>query len=468
MTQAQAIADFVSTLRLEDLPGGVIVAAKRAVLDCLGAALFGTTTEWAHHAREYVQGYGSPGRSHVIGTPWTAAPRDAALLNGLAAHGFELDDTHVPSSSHPGCVVIPAALAAIGDEKVDGRRFLTGIVAGYEVMTRAGMAVAPDHLERGFHPTATGGVFGAATAAATILGLNGSRIVSAFGIAGSLASGLTEFAHDPWGDMVKRLHAGTAAANGLLAAQLAASGYRGPRSVFEGRHGFVRTFGGKPAAARLTKTLGRTFELVRISVKPYACCSNLFAAIDAVKHLMAAGITPDSVREVTVYGNLDQVRYHAARTGLATIGAAQYSIPYAVAATLHGVIDDPAQAFSERTIRDPRLAAVCKKTRVKPDMRIHALFPKHEAARVVVRLRTGRTAERMVKCPKGSPGNPLSQEELEGKFRRLAGSVPHGPDPERLREGVLALDSVVDMRDILRLLECPRAISDHVEGKGEG
>ena len=454
INSTRALAEFTSTLDFDNLTNQVVTAAKRAVLDTLGAAVFGTTTEWAKLGRRYVDRYGSLGQSTAIASSETVSARDAALLNGLYAHGFELDDTHVPSTSHPGCVIVPAALAVIPDCESSGSRFLTAVVAGYEAMARIGAAVAPDHMSRGFHVTATVGTFGAATAACRMMGLREDQTLAALGIAGSFCSGVAEFANDSWGDMTKRLHAGQAAANGVIAAQLAASGYRGPRSILEGKQGFLNCFSRSSNPAKLTRGLGRTYEIERhISIKPYACCSNLFTVIEALKFLMArAGLNAGAVHRITVYTNRDSTQYHAQSRGIASIGAAQYSIPYAAAATLIGVIDDPLTAFSEAALRNPEIVRLCRKVATRLDRRVDALFPKFEAARVVVETRNGQHLEKLVKAPLGSPTRPLTSDQVADKFDRLCRAVLPVQAIQRIRQQVSALDSGADTDDLLRLL----------------
>jgi len=454
MGHTRALADFAAAVDVDRVPKEVVAAAKRAVLDTIGVALFGTTTEWAHFGRQYVHKYGKPGPSTVIGASSRASPRDAALLNGLFAHGFELDDTHVQSSSHPGCVVIPAALAVIPDSQNTGARFLSAVIAGYEVMGRVGAAVAPDHMTRGFHATGTVGVFGAATAAACMMGLGDEKTLAALGIAGSFCSGLNEFANEPWGDMIKRLHAGKAAESGVMAAQLAAAGYRGPATVLEGGQGFLKTFAARSDAKKLTKGLGATYEIARhISFKPYACCSNLFAAIDAIKHLRhTTQLASDAVRSVVVYTNRDAVQYHSQNRNIATIGAAQYSIPYVVAATLEGLIDDPGSAFSASNIGNPRIVELCKKVTTSLDPSIDALFPKYEAARVVVRLRNGELVEKLIKHAWGSAKNPLTSADLERKFRQLTSGLLPDRAADRTLDLIRTLETSMDLSELLSLL----------------
>jgi 2-methylcitrate dehydratase PrpD len=459
MYHAQALARFVSGLDPGRVPESAVEATKRAVLDFIGVAAFGSATPWAAAGRHYVENEGCSGSSVVVGPPWQISPRDAALLNGLYAHGFELDDTHVPSSSHPGSTVIPAALAAMAASRVHGSRFLLAVIAGYEIMGRIGFAAAPEHIVRGFHPTGTVGVFGAAAAASVMLQLNEERTLAALALAGSFASGLMEFANDAWGDMAKRLHAGRAAESGLAAARLAASGYRGPRSVLEGPQGFLRCFATDAHVERLTAGLGLGYEIENnLLFKPYACCSNIFAVIDALRGLIEEhGLRPEDVRRAIVNGNIDQVQYHAA-SEVSTVMGAQYSVPYVAAVTLEGLIDEPAVAFAEQTIRSERIGALCRRVEVRLDPQIDALFPGLEAARVVVQTRRGAEFERTVEHPKGSPENPMSGPELDRKFRTLTKTVFASEIAERVRETAMRLDTA-EMSELVTLLGSTAASS---------
>lgn len=252
-----------------------------------------------------------------------------------------------------------------------------------------------------------------------------------------------------------------------MATQLAATGYRGPRSVLEGPQGFLKTFARFSDVTKLTRSLGRSYEIQKhISFKPYACCSNIFAVIDAIKYLMVtAGLNADAVRKVVVFANRDDVQYHTQNTNISTIGAAQYSIPYAVAATLEEVIDDPALAFSETSIRNTRITSLCKKVTVRLDAKIDSLFPKYEAARVAVHMQNGKTLEKTVKYATGSPKRPLSQNDLDQKFNRLTKGVFPTTTAEGIRQMVSTLESSTDMRDLLRLLRVGRDVEGIQEAR---
>lgn len=266
------LAKFVMGISFEKLPKDVIDTTKLLILDLIGVGILGSTKEASRIIVEFVKDSGCRGESTVFGHQLKTSPQFAAMANGTIGHGFELDDTHDPSVSHPGAVVIPAALALGERQRISGKNFLTAVVVGYEVMGRVGMAAGPTLIGRGFHPTSANGPFGAVAAAAKILGLSEQQSLRGFGIVGSMASGILEFSQDDEGTMIKRLHAGMAAGNGVAAALLAGKGFTGPSRALDGTFGYCKVFSNSPDLSRLDGHLGEDFVIRHISVKPYACC----------------------------------------------------------------------------------------------------------------------------------------------------------------------------------------------------
>jgi len=250
----------------------VVDRVKYLLLDYLGVAIAGSASESSQPIHSMLARMKSPGRCTVLGTPTQTSPEYAALANGAAAHSLEMDDTHQAGSIHPGVVIFSTAIALSEiHPEIDFGQFVSAVVAGYEVATRLAMAVQPKyHYELGFHPTSTCGVFGAAVTAAKLLRLSEEQMLSAMGVAGSMAAGSLEFLAD--GTWTKRLHPGLAAQNGILAANLAAEGFRGPATILEGRDGFLFGYSRKPKPELVTQDLGEDFEIMRTSVKPHACC----------------------------------------------------------------------------------------------------------------------------------------------------------------------------------------------------
>src|SRR5712664_78400 len=252
------LAGFVANARYDDLPEEMSEKARLHILDTFGAALAGATSEEAIRTRTTLGQLDGPGQAQLWGTDMQLPPRGAAMVNGIAAHAFELDDTG--GCDHSGAVVLPAAMATLPliDGPVDGRCFITAVALGYDIGRRVmdGFGGYVAHNSAGWHSTGTCGVFAAATAVASMLRLDAKETASCLGLAASFSSGLWGFIHD--GAMAKRVHAGRAAEGGLLAALLARQGVTGPHNAFEDVWGgFFKTYAHGPLAPEaLTHKLG--------------------------------------------------------------------------------------------------------------------------------------------------------------------------------------------------------------------
>ena len=267
------LAEFAARVRLEDVPAPVIQRAKDAIADTIATIVFGRSLPWSGIIVAHARRMGDGGRSHILGDgARTVTAPYAALANGALAHAFELDGATRPSAgAHPGATILTAALALAQERGFSGRQLLAAFIAGAEVMIRIGRATKHSNETRGFHAPGTTGPFGAAVACGHLLGFDAERMTNALGIAGSLSSGLVEFARSGDGAMVKRLHFGRAAEGGLLAASLAADGFTGPSTVLEGDCGFLNAFCNERDVSELTRGLGETWLTSRISMKRYAC-----------------------------------------------------------------------------------------------------------------------------------------------------------------------------------------------------
>ena len=297
-----ALAGFAAGLTLGALPADVAGRARLLVLDlvgCIVRARHDAESTPPLMAAARALGVAS-GNNGVFGDCARYTPAGAAFLNAALGHSLDFDDTHAAGSLHPGAPVIPAALAAGEMAGASGRDVLAAIIAGYEVTCRVALALpAGEHYARGFHPTATCGVFGATAAAARVFGLSAEDTASALGIALSQASGSLQFlANGAW---TKRFQVGWAAMGGLTAATLAREGFRGAAAALDGEHGFLRAYAPAPVPERAVQDLGAVFELMATGVKPYPSCRYGHAGIDAALALRAEhGIQPSAVRRVTL------------------------------------------------------------------------------------------------------------------------------------------------------------------------
>ena len=451
----RTLVHFSHSLDPKDLGGKVIERAKYLLLDYLGVAIAGSQTESSLAVYRMLAHSASAGPCTVIGAASQTSPGCAALANGTASHGVELDDTNQAGSIHLGTVMFSTAIALseiLPD--IDSDRFFPAVVAGYEVAARLGIALQPKyHYELGFHPTATCGVFGAAVTAAKLLRLNEEQMLSAVGIAGSMAAGSLEFLAD--GAWTKRLHPGLAAQNGILAAKLAAEGFRGPGTILEGRDGFLSAYSRNSMPELVTHNLGQTFEVLRTSIKPHACCRYLQAPIDGLIELAAThDIHPEQVARVEVavlqagwplVCEPRERKYSPSNTV-----DAQFSMPFgaAVALTCRAAGLDQ---FAGDNFRSPQIRSLMGKVVMTKDSRIEKNFPAEWPAYVQVHLTNGKQFEKYVRFPKGDPENPLSWEELSAKFHSLAIRVLPQKRCEQINNSVKEIDPSADLRDIWKL-----------------
>ena len=450
-------AEFAAGLSHDDLPPEVARRARLLVFDTLGIAL---------RARWDAESTGSliaavnrlgmtGGAATAIGDPERYTAAGAALVNGALAHSLDFDDTHARGSIHASAPIVPAALAAAEEAGASGARTIAAIVAGYEIQIRLSMALGPsDHYERGFHPTATCGAFGAAAAVGNVMGLDAGQIESAFGICLSQAAGSMQFLAD--GAWTKRSHVGTAAMAGLIAATLAAEGYRGPAQAFEGKAGFLASHAPNPDPAKAVAGLGEAWETMQIAVKPYPSCRYGHAAMDAIIGLRAQhGLRPEDVQEIEV--GLPETGWSIVADPLADkqnpqgIVDGQFSMPFvAAAALINGglVWDDYAPLLA-----DDNAKALCRKVRPVVDSRAEAEYPANLAAAVKVTTSAG-SFEDFVAVPKGEPDNFLTEDELRTKFDGLVAPYLEPAARAAFADGLLALDKADDVSAVLRLSAC--------------
>lgn len=455
MDETRTLATFCANLMYENLPVPVVEKAKLCVLDFL-ANVYGSLDLEAFAAlvplfRE------RRGRevATAIGCGFKTGVRDAALLNGTAAEAIEAQDGLRFGGNHPGVAVIPAALAMAEERAAGGRAFLQAVVAGYEAANRIAAAVHPRHTLSGFLPTGTCGTFGAACAAARLMGLDGSGMLGALGNAGYLAP-LSMAEQLMGGRPIKIIQGGQAASCGILAAFLSRAGVRGSPDVLEGsplKGGFLQiTTGGQAAPERLTDRLGEHYTLLDVYLKPYTSCRHTHGAAQAVLELVQAdGLEPEDIEGIDVYTyGIGALAVGKSISREDTFVSAQFSIPYVVACCVLDREMGPGQLRQGR-LRDPSLLSFCEKVSVRYDEELNKLYPDKTATRVEIRLKGGGTRIRQVETPRGDPRVPMTPEEVAGKIRRFA----RGRNPEKLEEAVrlvFRLEEISNLRDLTVLL----------------
>lgn len=441
------LADFAAGLKFEDLPADVCDHARNCIQDTVGISIFGAQLPWGKIIIDYARRNAASGPCTILGAPGSkiSAPF-AALANGLLAHSFEMDSLRKPSAGvHPGGLVSPALAAA---ETVDasGKDLITAFVAAMEVTTRIGNATRHSCEKKGFHAPGLTGAFGAAVAAGNLLKLDTKHMCNALGIAGSLCSGLMEYAKSGSGGMVKRLHIGRAAEGGVMAATLAKDGFEGPSSVLEGPFGFLSAFAEGAQPDKLTENLGETWETRTICYKRCSCHITAHAPIQAFEELRREiGFTGRDVESIVIGASKKVLGNHNHPEPKDTM-AAQFSVPFSVALSFYHNPMDP-YSFMKVDISDPEILELSRKIRLE-FFEETANPGQAWSCQVTVKLKDGRTAQKTMLDFRGSPTEPMSPEEFDAKF--LAASRTLGA--EKAAALLAGLKDLKNQKSIAKLL----------------
>jgi 2-methylcitrate dehydratase PrpD len=415
MHVVERFACWAEDYRKTPLTPEVLHHAKRAVIDWYAALLPGATVEPAVLLEKSLSEELDHGSARLaLGRKATV--RAAALINGTAAHTMEVDDIFRDGIYHPGAPTIPAALALAQAHGASGEQFLRAVVVGYEISTRIGAAMGKAHY-RYWHNTGTIGVFGACAAASELLQLDGKRFAHALATVTTFAAALQQaFRMD---SMSKPLHAGRAAEAGVTAALAAKEGVTGSLDVIEGDAGFGRAMSDAPDWDQCFLSLGKTFNICRMTFKNHTCCGHTFAAIDGALALQGRmKIAAREIERIRV-GSYRAAKEVSGYESPTTPAEARFSLKYVVATALtHGSVRFA--AFEPARMNDPDTRALMAKIDVAIDPALDAAFPKQRAARVTFRTRDGREEEFLQPTRIGDPEAPLSDAQLDEKYLELA------------------------------------------------
>ena len=410
-----SVADKLAVFVAEAQPSPAAAdICRNLLLDIAGLIIAARGTDYVEAALASAV---DAGRCTALGHARQLGMYDAALVNGTAAHGADFDDTFEGGPVHPGAVVVPAALAAAEQHGASGAAVMRGIAVGAELMCRLSL-VAPQATHRaGFHPTAIFGAPAATAAVAATLGLDAETTARAFGIAGSLASGIIEYLAD--GSSTKRLHAGAAAQAGLRAVHLALAGFTGPRTVFEGSHGMYKAFAPSktPDFSKLLDSLGASWLIEGLAFKPYACGTMTQPFIDCAIRLATDGVAAEDIVSITCKvgeGTVHRLWEPLAEKHRPPNGyAGKFSTPYCMAV---GFIDKAAglAQFTDERVGDPALRILAAKIRYEIDPADE--YPRNFSGHLQAMLRDGSVREIRQPHMRGGAKEPLSVEELEAKL----------------------------------------------------
>ncbi|WP_423276647.1 MmgE/PrpD family protein [Enterovirga sp. CN4-39] len=426
-----ALSEQAASINSRPLAPEVQHHARRALIDWYAALLPGCLLSPATNLAT-VLAASRGGRSVCYVDGSRTDIRTAALLNAVASHTIEFDDIHRDSGYHPGCPTIPAALAVAQERGASMEALLRAVTAGYEVSCRIGMAVQPSHY-RMWHTTGTVGTFGAATAAAILLGCGTGQIAHAIATAATMAAGLQQAFRG--GGMSKPLHAGHAAEAGCLAALAASAGVTGNPDVLDGPAGFAAaTSDGTGRWEIALADLGKRLAITEITFKNHGCCGHIFPALDGLRHLQRkvafAAVDIEHIR----IGGYRATKEVCDRPHVSSEQEARFSTQYcaAILLTRGGVRLD---AYRPEYLRSADIKAIMSRVSVELDPDIADVYPARRPARVEVTLRDGRVLEHFQPTRIGDPDAPLSDADLSDKFLELVSPViGDGPARELLAD----------------------------------
>lgn len=456
MSIAEELACRIAALDEPDLPQRARDNAKVVILDTLGCALAGASQP-AVETLLRTPGLVQPGPASLIGRGERLAPLDAALVNGVAAHALDFDDVNMAMGGHPSAPILPALFALVEAAPpqlrapVSGRDFLRAFITGFETETRLARSVNFHHYEKGWHPTATLGVFAAAAACSRLLGLEPGQIARALGLAASLACGIKA----NFGTMTKPFHIGNCTRNGLMCALLAGQGFTSSPVAFEHKQGFFNVFNG-PGTYRpelVTANWAAPLDIVEpgIGIKLYPCCDSTHAAIDGLFTLKNQnGFSVSDVEEIDVLVHPLRLP-HVNRPQIQSALDAKFSLQYCLARALldgHIVLD----SFTESAYRDPRIPGLMARVHAVPHPDLSQASEGNYLTDLTLHLSDGRTLHQHMDRPYGRHADePPPRELLLGKFNNCATKALTAENAAALRKIVSTLEDVPDMTDVCRL-----------------
>jgi 2-methylcitrate dehydratase PrpD len=439
------VSSYVSESGTVVVPAEVAQRAKHHILDTLTAMVTGAKFKVGRLAIDFAKSQGGVEEAQVVGSNFVTTAINAALANGIMAHADETDDSHEPSGTHPGCAIVPAALAIAERQQADGAIFLKGVVAGYDIGCRLNQALDRYKLSDSGHSThAIGGVFGASAASASILRLASEEVRYVFDYTAQQASGVRHWVRDSEHIEKAFVFGGMPARSGVMAALLVASGFTGVWDCFSGERNFLEIFSTNPQPQRLVEGLGRHFEVMAANIKKYPVGSPIQAPLDALtvligRHKLNAG---------DVEGIL--VRMPSIRT-VNDREMPDINLQYILAVTLlDGHLSFEA-AHSYERMNDPAVIEIKKRIRLKAEPELRT--PETRRTGIVeVTTKDGARLMEHVKYVLGTAQNPMTTQDVEKKCRSLLRPVLGEADTDEMIETVWNLERVKDIRELRKLL----------------
>jgi 2-methylcitrate dehydratase PrpD len=446
--EMSALSAYMSAAATHELPGEVVEHAKHHLIDTLAAMISGSQLLPGQAALRYLRAHAGKGGATIAGSALTAAPTEAALANGVMAHADETDDSHNASRSHPGCAVVPAALAAGEEFAIDGARFLRAVTLGYDVGTRVVMAMggAEFSYESSVSTHSIAGTFGAAAAAACAAGLDAQEMRWALDYTAQQSAGIVAWRRDS--DHIEKafVFGGMPARSGVTSALLVHSGWNGVDDIFSGADNFFQAYAPKAQPARLVEKLGERYEIAHTDIKKWTVGSPIQAPLDAVEAVRGREpFEPDHVRRVTV---------RLAPSVAAVVDnrdIPDICLQHMLAVMLLDKTVSFHAAHDKPRMQDPAALRQRAKVDLVRDDELAKLLPVRVTI-VEIELDDGRRLAERVEAVRGTPRNPMSRAEVIEKARDLIAPVLGSDTSERLIETIFAIESVTDVRALRPLL----------------
>ena len=442
------LSEYMATAAHHELPAAVVEKAKHHIIDTLAAMVSGAPLPAGIKAIDFARGYGGKRVCTVAGSSIQCGPVEAALANGMLAHADETDDSHAPSLSHPGCAVVPAALAAAELFDVSGDRFLRAVALGYDVGPRVTMTLGVREFFRVGHKSthSVAGVFGAAAAAASVAGLDAQRCRWVLDYAAQQASGISSWQRDP--DHIEKafVFGGMPARSGMTAAYLVAAGFTAVDDVFAGPDNYLAAFAPQADPRGLIDELGDRYELLRSNIKKWSVGSPIQAPLDAIA----------AIRERTPFqlGDVRKVVVHVGDLEARVVNnrsMPDVCLQHMVAVMLRDGTVSFEAAHDKARMSDPEIRQLRSAVELVEDEELGRRLPNREAV-VRIELRDGRTLNEHVKAVRGTPANPMSGAEVNAKCADLLAPVLGTERSTELIEEVRSLERIDRMTRVAALL----------------
>jgi 2-methylcitrate dehydratase PrpD len=442
------LSEYISAAADRELPSEVVIKTKHHILDTLAAILSGSRLRAGELAARYVERLGGTAEATVIGTSLMVPAEWTAMANGMAGHADETDDSHLGGRFHPGCGIIPAALAVAEQQDRGGAEFIRAVTLGYDIGARINMSLGYVNPSAATHSThSLGTVFGAAAAAAALLHFDPARVRHVLSYAAQQASGCPYWHRDS--EHVEKAFdfGGMGARNGVAGAMMVAAGMTGVEDAFSGVGNFFFAFAHEPQPALLVEGLGKRFEIMEASIKKWCVGSPIQAVLDATTALIAEhGIAAHDARRISI--TMPHDRMHIVDNRDIVDICVQHLTALAL---LDGTVGFAA-AHDEERMHDPAVRAVRSRIELIPSPELTVAVPARQAI-VEIELADGRKVRHHAKAVRGTPDNPMTTKEIEEKAVDLVAPITGRERANGLVEAIRRLDATASVRELRRLLQ---------------